>query len=75
MKRLTFAASLLTLFLTLGGLAGCGNDQEASADTDGTFEEIGESVDNTKQAAEETAESAEETAKKVEEAADGDGNE
>lgn len=76
-RRLPLLVILSALLLMSGGLSGCGNDEKASAESKGTFEEIGESMDDTKQAAEETANSAEETADKIEDAADdaGDGNE
>ena len=73
--RKTLTASLISLLLILGSLvAGCEDNHEVTIETDeaeGTFEEIGKSMDDTKEAAEDAAKAAEETADKVEDAANG----
>jgi hypothetical protein len=64
------------LALVFGVGAGCEKKSETVVveDESGTFEEIGEGIDKTKEAAEDAADEAEKTADKVDEAVSDDGN-
>lgn len=75
MRQVIARISLAALLVgTVGFGTGCQKKSSETVvvdDEDGTFEEIGEGVDKTKESAEETAKQAEETVDKVEDAADG----
>jgi len=77
MRQLIQRLSLIAaLALMLGVGVGCEKKSETVVveDESGTFEEIGEGIDKTKEAAEDAAEEAQKTADKVDEAVSDDGS-